>query len=768
MKHIYLKINFLIISLLFISISLTAQNTGDIKGTVIDLETTDILSFAEILIVETGQGAVALKDGSFEIEGIKPGIYSIQSHLLGYSTQTISNIKVEAGKVTTVAFSMEIENIGLGEVTVSATKIKTTINKIGSPVYIMDRKEIERTEGRNIDEVLIRVPGVFTEDRYHNESAVVSFRGVGLHTHVTRGILVLVDGVSLTGAMGRTDFESVDLENAERVEVLKGPVSALYGPNGITGVINVIEKSPEDGLYGALKASYGSYNTMNFSGNINGGKNGFKYLVKGKYYHSDGYQVRSNYESARGGIKLSQQFKKAGKLQLTADYISNVDELPGTLDNTQFYEKSRESSNLFAGYDKRYLRTDLVYTQSWGDNIDMYANAFFRNNNSEGFYSDSRFSDDKIQTYGGEVRTKFSQNLFKKKNSIIVGVNYLSESGTNQINLRDDSTGTLGRITSKGNSDYNMLGIYVEDEFVLHDKLVFTLGVRFDMVNYDWTDELNEGDDNTSNSTSISAFSPKFGMAYNPTNNITIFGNVARGFNPPQISQLFVGSSYSGLANPDLKPEYLTNYELGVRGDINKKFIYQLSFFIMDFQDQISAEIDPAIDPDVPINQNIGATSHSGLETALEYRFTSSFNIYVNYSYLNAHFVSSEEYGDNQLRKTPHNIANAGVRYALKFGLSAALDYKFIDNYFMDNKGVNEYEGYSMLNLKVMYKRKGFLASVAVNNLLNTNYATWAYASEVYNPQTHQTSWDKMYIPGWPVNFNFTLGYTFGQGKKVK
>ena len=63
MKHIYLKINFLIISLLFISISLTAQNTGDIKGTVIDLETTDILSFAEILIVETGQGAVSLKNG---------------------------------------------------------------------------------------------------------------------------------------------------------------------------------------------------------------------------------------------------------------------------------------------------------------------------------------------------------------------------------------------------------------------------------------------------------------------------------------------------------------------------------------------------------------------------------------------------------------------------------------------------------------------------------------------------------------------------------
>ena len=761
MKHIYLRNIIVSISLLFFSCTLSAQNSGGINGTIKSSDTEKALSFAEILVVETGQGTVVLNNGTFEIKDLKPGIYTLESYLLGYTTQTYSNVIVEAGKSTTVEFLMEIENIEMSEVTVSATKIQKTIDKIGSPVYIMDRKEIERTEGRNIDEILRRAPGVFTEDRYNNESAVVSFRGVGLHTHVTRGILVLVDGVSLTEAMGRTDFESVDMENAERVEVLKGPVSALYGPNGITGVINVIEKSPEDGLHGGFKASLGSYNTMNYSGNINGGKNGFKYLVKGKYYSSDGYQTRSSYESARGGIKLSKQFEKAGKLQLTADYISSSDELPGTLDSLQFYDGSRESSNLFAGYDRDFLRTDLVYTQSWGEKMDFYANGFYRNKNSKGFYSDSRFSDDKIQTLGGEARAKFTQNLLKKNNSIIVGVNYISENGINQQNLRDDSTGVLGMVVSKGVSNYNMIGIYAEDEFALNEKLTLTFGVRFDMVNYDWRDELHEGVDNTSNSTSISSFSPKFGVAYNPTKNITIFGNVARGFNPPQISQLFVGSSYSGLANPDLKPEYLTNYELGVRGDVKQKFIYQLSYFIMDFVDQISAEIDPAIDPDVPINQNIGKTRHSGLETALEYRFTPRFNIYANYSYLNAHFVSSTDYENNDLRKTPHNIANAGLRYGFKFGLSAALDYKFIDKYYMDNENVNEYEGYSMLNLKVMYKRKGFLASVAVNNLLNTNYATWAYASKSYNYMTHQTTWDKMYIPGWPINFNFTLGYTF-------
>ncbi|MFK5856823.1 MAG: TonB-dependent receptor, partial [Bacteroidota bacterium] len=618
-----IKTNSLItLILVFSSLALSSQNTGSITGTVQDSETIGNLPLAEILILETKQGTVAQENGSFEIKDIVPGTYTVQSHLLGYAIQTISKVVVEAGKEIKLEFYMEIEDVGLGEITVSATKIKTTINKIGSPVYIIDRAEIERTEGRNIDEILTRVPGVFTEDRYHNESAVVSFRGVGLHTHVTRGILVLVDGVSMTEAMGRTDFASIDMESAERIEVLKGPVSALYGPNGITGVINIIEKSPEDGLHGAFKASYGSYNTMNFSGNINGGKNGFKYLVKGKYYNSDGYQESSNYQSARGGIKMSKQFNRAGKLQLTADYITNTDELPGTLDSALYYDRSTQSSNMFAGYNNEFIRSDLVYTQSWGKKTDFYANGFYRNKNSDGFYSDSRYAVDKINTFGGEARAKFTQNILNSTNSVIVGVNYLSESGLNTQNLRNDSSGVVGMLISDGESTYNMLGIYIEDEFTLMEKLTLTLGVRYDLIEYDWKDDLNQGDDNTSATTSISSVSPKFGIAYNPTNNITIFGNIARGFNPPQISQLFVSSAYS-LANPNLKPEYLTNYELGVRGNINLKFNYQVSLFRMDFEDQISSEIDPAIDPRVPINQNIGSTQHSGIETALEYRFNS-------------------------------------------------------------------------------------------------------------------------------------------------
>ena len=563
---------------LLFTFSVSGQEKGSISGKVTGKETGKGIPNSEIMILETSQGTVVSENGNFTIKNIKAGVYTVYSHALGYINDTLQNIKVETDKNTSIKFSMKASDIRLEEVTISATKINKTIDKIGSPVYVISRKEIERTEGRNIEEVLIRVPGVFTEDRYHNETNLVSFRGVGLHTHVTRGILVLVDGDSLTEAMGRTDFEGVDMENAEKVEILKGPVSALYGPNGITGVINIVEKTPKEGLHSKVKASLGSYNSMTLSADVNGGKNGFRYLVKGKYFNTDGYLDRSGSNSARLGIKLIQRFDNGGKLQFTSDYISSEMDVPGTLTQEQFDDRSTIASNLFAGYNRDVIRTNLVYTQNLNDNVDLYGNLYYRNNKSDGFYADYSFSEDDINSFGGEIRSQFKHQLFGKENSLIIGSSLLNEKGNNETFRRDIETGVIGIQTNDGESDYSMFGAFIENEFMLTNKLAITLGLRYDLVDYDWADSLNEGEDNTSATTNISSFSPKFGFAYNPTKSTTIFGNIARGFNPPQISQLFVGSSYGGIANPDLKPEYIDNYELGIRGNLNQKFMYQASY----------------------------------------------------------------------------------------------------------------------------------------------------------------------------------------------
>lgn len=134
---------------------------------------------------------------------------------------------------------------------------------------------------------------------------------------------------------------------------------------------------------------------------------------------------------------------------------------------------------------------------------------------------------------------------------------------------------------------------------------------------------------------------------------------------------------------------------------------------------------------------------------------------FVSYAYLDAEFIDYADYTGNKLTKTPHNKANAGISYAFDFGLTASLDGVYVSKYYMDNDNVNEYEGYALLNAKLQYHHKGWNIGLGVENLTDVNYATWAYASESYNPQTHKTSWDKMYYAGWPINYTLSLGYRF-------
>ena len=94
-------------------------------------------------------------------------------------------------------------------------------------------------------------------------------------------------------------------------------------------------------------------------------------------------------------------------------------------------------------------------------------------------------------------------------------------------------------------------------------------------------------------------------------------------------------------------------------------------------------------------------------------------------------------------------------------GITAALDYKWMDEYYMDNEELNIYDGYTLVNAKLGYRWQNYNLSISVNNLFDTNYATWAYASSSYDRITRSTIWEKRYYPGWPRNFTLTLGINF-------
>jgi len=736
-------------------IELAAQTNGSIHGIISDAATEQGIEFVQVKVVELSIGCITDENGNFGISDIPEGSYTLEFSMLGFMTESMSDYKVVAANSPPLTIALNSEQYNLNEITVSATKISKTIKDIGSPVYVIGSKELEQIEGRNIEESLATIPGVFTENRFNGGSNVVSFRGIGIHTHVTRGILVLVDGVPLNETSGRVDFEGVDMENAERIEVIKGPVSSLYGPNGITGVINIIEKEPQTGFHGGFNTYYGSYDTRKLAGNLNGGTETFKYLIKSNYIYSGGYQDRQVYDSKSAGIKLSNEFKNHGKLGLTADYITGYTEYAGPLDSTQYYDRSTVATSKFTGSDKDIFRLNLNYRQKFGEHSDLFTSVYYRQRHYEGHYRDSQFGINDVYTLGGEVRWKSGFSLFSRRNTISVGVSVDQENGNEELYERDEDTGEIDELIDNGSSGYLLGGIYVQDEFFIVPKLALTLGVRFDLVQYSWEDDFNTGEDNTSDNGSVTSTSPKFGLVFHPSENMTLFGNISKGFNPPQISQLYIGSSYSGQPNPNLEPEYLINYEVGTRGSIGSVIDYQFSLFRMEFKDQIVADGDP------PTYENVGDTRHSGLEASVKFSATKSLSGHLSYSYLHTEFISDPEYKGNTLRKTPANMLNASLQYRFNFGLIASVDYVFMDEYYMDNEEVNIYEGHSLVNVKLLYKFWKCYMGFRINNILDTNYATWAYASSVYDYRTRTSSWSKSYYPGLPRNYTLSVGINF-------
>ena len=737
---------------LLCTMTVHGQNTGSIKGNISDFETKEAVPFAQLLMKPINKEAITNEGGAYLFESIPAGTYTIEIYMLGYQ-RTQAKVKISAGKSTVLNLAITPEVTVINEVTISATKLSNTVKTIGSPVYVIGKHEMEQVEGRNIDEALTMVPGVFTEDRFHGASNVVSFRGVGLHTHVTRGILVLVDGVSVNEAMGRVSFEGIDMQNAEKIEIIKGPVSALYGPNGITGVINIIERNPQKGFHGSIKAGVGSYGSKQLSANINGGSGKFSYLVKGNYTYSDGYQDRSQFDNKTFGTKLSYDFGNYGTLRFGVDYILSDAQYPGPLDSAQYFSQSRESSNKYTGSDKTLTRINLSHEKKWSNNFSLFSNLYYRGRLDDGHYRDSMWGHDDLKLFGGEVRAQNVFDIGSKKNMLSVGVKFDNEIGYQSNFLRDTDTGEILDMVDDGESLYQMFGTYIQNEYTFFKKLTLNIGLRFDLVNYRFNDLFDP--DHATQTNTISAFSPKLGLEYNPKDNLTVYANYGKGFNPPQISQLFIGSTYSGRPNPDLKPEYLTNIEVGVRGDIAKSLQYQLSFFNMKFKDQIVGEGDP------PYYENVGDTQHSGVEAYLEYKIMEGLSAYVVYSYLYTAFLQNPDYEGNTLRKTPPNQLGTGIRYNTKFGTTLSIDYKFMDKYFMDNDNVNVYDGHSLLNAKVIQKWKSFFGSLRVDNIFGANYATWAYASQEFNSATRQMEWEKSYYPGWPTSFSFSLGYSF-------
>ena len=232
--------------------------------------------------------------GQSVLDNLSEGSYILRVSALGFSSQEIE-ITIKTGQNQSVRVALEEEILFLDEVVISATRAESRIGDIPGRVEVITPERLANTSFQSVDELLALLPGVHTARSYGLFSfrSTVSMRGVSSKEQART--LVLLNGVPVNKADGGSvNWNLISTGEIERIEVIKGPGSALYGGNAMGGIINIVNRKPTETLEGSVTLTYGTYNTKGvnakLAGNLN---NGLYWAANGLFRNSDGYITQS-------------------------------------------------------------------------------------------------------------------------------------------------------------------------------------------------------------------------------------------------------------------------------------------------------------------------------------------------------------------------------------------------------------------------------------------------------------------------------------------
>ena len=381
-----------------------AQATGSIEGVVRDVESGELLPLVNIRLADTLVGTSSEFDGSFQLTALKPGRHILLASYVGYKEQRLENIAVEAGKSTEVTINLEPAAVIADEVVVTATLRPQAVKLAPASIGLVTSKQIRERNITTFDQAFDEVPGVVVTRSSGANVQALSIRGA---SEVAGGgignrVLLLIDGrPAISPESGGALWNLVPLNSIERIEVVKGAYSSLYGSSAMGGVINVITRKPDVEPEMRLHVNYGFFNrapasaeysryndfrTIEGSYSRRTGK--FAYLLDGGWKANDGHREKSGFDLYNFYGKASWQFSKNRFLQVSGNVNRIKNDTPATWFSTrQAYSVAPHRRDDYQ--DRRELNTDLYY-YALPNSRAKYSSRFYYYHN----YSRFTFDDD--------------------------------------------------------------------------------------------------------------------------------------------------------------------------------------------------------------------------------------------------------------------------------------------------------------------------------------------------------------------------------------
>ena len=540
---------------------------------------------------------------------------------------------------------MTNRNHTLEEVVVTGTRNETDIRHLSQTVSVVNRTTIERSLQPSLLPVLTeQVPGLFTTSRSVMGYGVSNGAAGGISLRGLSGgnarMMVLIDGhPQYAGIFGHPISDAYQTLLADRVEVLRGPASVLYGSNAMGGVINIVtRKMREDGIRTDLHAGYGSYNTLEteLTNRIREGR--FSSVISGSYNRTDGHRDNMEFEQYGGYAKLGYEVSTYWNAYADVNITHFNATYPGPvsaplLEGDQ--RITRGMASLGVANDYGLTSGALSFFYNWGDH---WINDGYTPSAGES-PQDGRFNsfDDmmgislyqSVQLFKGN-RTTFGFDWFR----------YGGEAWTEYV--KGENSGTREDIVDKHE---NEVAGYVDFRQDIGSWLTFNAGLRIDhhsRVGTEWM--------------------PQAGLAFHLPHDAELKVSASKGFRYPILREMYMFPPQ----NPDLKPESMWNYEIAFSQKLmDGRLSYGINLFYIDGKNLIMTLPNP--NGSGRINLNSGKIDNTGVEVQAAYRINQAWSVDGNYSFLHM---------ENPVVAAPEHKLYAGASFTQgRWNLSTGVQY---------------------------------------------------------------------------------------------
>lgn len=603
---------------------------------------------------------------------------------------------VTSGDVVSDDKKEEVQEVARVEVT--GSRLAEDIREVPAPAYVITKEEIEMSGARSTQEVLDRVPGV---NGLRNSSASALDKSVVVRG-LTTEVLLLVDGIPFrtssygTGvSMGSPfDLRTIPLENIERIEVVKGASSAVYGSNAAGGVINIITKKGMEDSGGTLL--------------IEGGNHGwFRGAVRGTAVLSDDVKVTVGYTKTKENAEINIRKRSDGTYDKATDYSGN--------DFVFGIEKGKWSfSGAWGDYDSDWENTynnniSTIYSNTQKNKYQRFALTYADEVNSGRIYynmneKDYSFYSDPSYISNYKYKDSSMGLMFNRKQNIF-GLN-----GVWGIEWRRESSEYTGRSNSGGwiteDTPYDLKRDEISPYFEVSvpvGEMGLDIGLRYEH----WS--VDEGE-------TVSELIPRLSLNWESPSGKIWYLTAGRFFAMPSFYQIFMPDRNYGIPNPNLKPEKGWTYDIGVK-DEKAANPWSFGIFYMNMEDKIKYESDPI----TWVGQYVNLDEYRawGVEAEMKFNFHENWSYTQGISWTNAE--EKTERTDNWTRSNMPRLDLSGSLNYAKGPWAGELNAHFYGDRNIDG-GVYKDDDIFLMNASVSWKEGSHKLVLSCTNIFDREF----------------------------------------------